>query len=49
VIRALPLGAAAFDAMGRRVVDPRSGIFFIRSEGRGAGDAGQTRKVVLQR
>jgi hypothetical protein len=38
-----------FDAMGRRVVNPRSGILFVRDEGRGAGDAGWTRKVVLQR
>jgi hypothetical protein len=40
---------AVFDAMGRRVVNPRSGIFFVRDEGRGAGDAGRMRKVVLQR
>jgi hypothetical protein len=49
VIRRLPPGSAAFDAMGRRVKNPRSGIFFIRDEGRGVGDAGRTRKVVLQR
>ena len=49
VIRSLPKGAAAFDAIGRRVVDPRSGILFLRDEGRGAGSAGRTRKVVLQR
>jgi hypothetical protein len=38
-----------FDSMGRRVLNPRSGILFVRDEGREAGDAGRTRKVVLQR
>jgi len=38
-----------FDAMGRMVVNPRSGIYFVRDEVRGAGDAGKMRKVVLQR
>ena len=38
-----------FDAMGRRVVNPRSGVFFIRGEEQGTGDAGRTRKVVIQR
>jgi hypothetical protein len=38
-----------FDPMGRRVLNPRSGILFVRDEGREAGDAGRTRKVVLQR
>jgi len=49
IVRSLPQGAVAFDAMGRRVKNPRSGIYFVRDEGRGAGDAGLTRKVVLQR
>jgi hypothetical protein len=49
VIRGLPQGAVAFDAMGRRVVNPRSGICFVRGEGQGAGDVGRTRKVVIQR
>jgi YVTN family beta-propeller protein len=49
VVRNLPQGAVAFDAMGRRVVTPRAGIYFVRDEGRGAGDASRTRKVVIQR
>jgi YVTN family beta-propeller protein len=49
VMRTLPQGAVAFDAMGRRVLNPRSGIFFIRDEGQGTRDAGMTRKVVIQR
>jgi hypothetical protein len=48
-ICSLPADVFAFDAMGRRVVNPRSGIYFVRDEGRGAGGAGRTRKVVLQR
>jgi hypothetical protein len=47
--RCLPVGAVAFDAMGRRVVNPRSGIYFLRGEGPGAGDVGRARKVILQR
>ena len=43
VIRSLPAGAVAFDAMGRRVVDPRSGIFFVRE-----AQAQTVRKVVIQ-
>ena len=38
-----------FDALGRRVLNPRSGIFFVRDEGRWAGDAGRIRKVVIAR
>jgi hypothetical protein len=41
--------AVVFDAMGRRVANPRSGVLFIRDEGRGTGDAGRTRKVIVQR
>jgi hypothetical protein len=32
VIRNLPVGTVAFDAMGRRVLEPKSGVFFVRSE-----------------
>ena len=32
VVRSLPRGAVAFDAMGRRVVNPRPGVYFVRSE-----------------
>jgi YVTN family beta-propeller protein len=49
IIRSLPQGAVDFDAMGRRVVNPRAGVFFVRGEGQGAGDVGRTRKVVIQR
>jgi len=49
VVRGLPQGAVAFDAMGRRVVNPRSGVYFVRNEGRGVGDVSRTRKVVVQR
>jgi hypothetical protein len=38
-----------FDAMGRRVINPKPGVYFIRDEGRGAGDAGRTCKVVVQK
>jgi hypothetical protein len=49
VMRRLPPASVAFDAMGRRVVNPRSGIYFVRGEGHRAGDVGRTRKVVIQR
>jgi hypothetical protein len=49
VARSVPADAVAFDAMGRRVVNPRSGIYFVRDEGLGTGGAGRTRKVVIQR
>lgn len=49
VVGSLPHCAVAFDAMGRRVMDPRPGIYFVRDEGLEAGDAGWTRKVILQR
>jgi YVTN family beta-propeller protein len=29
VVRSLPAGAVAFDAMGRRVVEPRPGVYFV--------------------
>jgi len=46
VVRSSPQGLA-FDAMGRRVLNPRSGIFFVRDEGRGVEDvAGRARSVV---
>jgi len=49
VVRSLPDGAVAFDAMGRRVLDPKPGAYFVRDEGRGAWDAGRMRKVIIQR
>ena len=48
VLRGLPLGAVVFDAMGRRVVGTKPGVYFIRDEGRGVGDLGRTRKVIIQ-
>jgi hypothetical protein len=44
VVRGLPQGAAAFDAMGRRVVSPQSGIFFVREA---QAQAQAIRKVVI--
>ena len=38
-----------FDAMGRRALNPKPGIYFVRDVVRGAGREGQTRKVVIQR
>lgn len=32
VLRRLPSGAVAFDASGRRVINPKSGIYFVRAE-----------------
>jgi hypothetical protein len=51
VVRGLPAGAVAFDAIGRRVANPRSGIFFVRDEGQRTKDepTGRVRKVVIQR
>jgi hypothetical protein len=49
VARYLPAGTVAFDAMGRRVLVPRSGICFVRRDGRGAGAGFRTRKVVIPR
>jgi hypothetical protein len=49
VIRSLPQGAVAFDAMGRRVVNPKSGVYFVRSTVCGEPSAVAIRKVVIQR
>jgi hypothetical protein len=52
VLRGLPPGATAFDAMGRRVVNPRPGVYFVRSEPSAASrqpSAVAVRKVVVQR
>jgi hypothetical protein len=50
VLRRLPPGAVAFDAMGRRVVSAKAGVYFI-GEGSGARGqgSGRMRKVVVQR
>ena len=50
VVHSLPYDEIAFDAMGRRVVNPRAGIFFVREEPQAASHKPQAvRKVVLQR
>jgi YVTN family beta-propeller protein len=61
VVRGLPAGAIAFDAMGRRVTNPGPGVYFVREQsafssqysGRSAAggerSAVSVRKVVLQR
>ena len=46
VLRRLPDGEAAFDATGRRVVDPRPGVYFVR-EAQAQAQAQAVRKVVL--
>jgi hypothetical protein len=38
-----------FDAQGRRVAQPKPGVYFVRDEGSGAGVVGRTRKVVITR
>jgi YVTN family beta-propeller protein len=48
VIRSLPQGAVAFDAMGRRVPNPRSGIFFVRQASSIGCEAASVTKVVIQ-
>ena len=50
VVRSLPQGVVAFDAMGRRVANPRSGIYFVREEPQASSHKPQAvRKVVIQR
>jgi hypothetical protein len=52
IVRRLPPGAVAFDAMGRRVVNPRPGVYFVRSEPSAVSrqpSAVIVRKVILQR
>jgi|GEM_PF-995194 len=41
--------SVVFDAMGRRVTDPQPGVYFVRDQGRGVGDARSTRKVIIQK
>jgi hypothetical protein len=47
VIRSLPAGAVVFDAMGRRVLNPKPGIYFVTEHG--ARCTAHVRKVVIQR
>jgi hypothetical protein len=50
VLRRLPAGAVVFDATGRMVVNPKSGVYFV---GEGLGTRGQgpgkMRKVIVER
>jgi len=50
IVRCVPAGSFVFDAMGRRVTNPKSGVYFL---GQGLGTRGQAlrrmRKVVIQR
>jgi hypothetical protein len=50
VLRRLPAGAVAFDAMGGRVLDPKSGVYFVRERSAVSGkrSANAVRKVVIQ-
>jgi subtilisin family serine protease len=49
VLNSLPAGAVAFDAMGRRVLSPRSGILFVRERSAVGGkpSAVIVRKVIV--
>jgi len=49
VIRSLPRGAVAFDAMGRRVQSPRPGILFVREPSAVGGRPSAVTKVVVAR
>jgi len=52
VIRRLPVDAVAFDAMGRRAVNPKPGVYFVVSEPSAVSrqpSAVTIRKVILQR
>jgi len=47
VLRSLPPGAVAFDAMGRRVASAKAGIYFLRSTA--GGKPLMTRKAIIQK
>jgi hypothetical protein len=47
VLRGLPTGAVAFDAMGRRVLAPKAGVYFVRRPEVKDGRPGAMRKVVM--
>jgi hypothetical protein len=46
VIRSLPPGTVAFDAMGRRVLSSEPGVYFLR-EAQAQAQARAIRKVVI--
>lgn len=47
-LRRLPAGAVAFDAMGRWVLNPKPGVYFVRAVS-GKLSAVCCHKVVIQR
>ena len=49
VMRRLPAGAVAFDAMGRKVLNPKSGVLFVRERSAVSGEPSAVTKVVIQR
>jgi YVTN family beta-propeller protein len=52
VVRGLPPGAVAFDAMGRRVTSAKAGVYFVRAEPSAVSrepSAVTVRKVIIQR
>jgi hypothetical protein len=52
VMRDLPAGAVVFDAMGRRVVNPKPGVYFVKEQSAFSSQhsgAAHVRKVILQR
>ena len=49
VVRGLPAGAVVFDAMGRRVLSAKSGVYFVREEPQASSHKPQAmRKVVVR-
>ena len=49
VMRALPAGVVAFDAMGRRVTSARPGVYFVREELQASSLKPQAmRKVIIR-
>ena len=50
VVRGLPADAVAFDAMGRRVLSAKPGVYFVREEPQASSHKPQAvRKVIIQR
>ena len=49
VVRSLPQGAIVFDAMGRRVLNPKSGILFVREPSAVGRQPSTVNKVIITR
>ena len=47
VLHSLPTGAVVFDAMGRRAVSPKSGVYFVREQGWRRFEDSKVAKVLL--